>query len=173
MNVRTGRKILAAVAAMLAFAIAPAKAGGNGTAAFEQLKSLAGHWETEASSKEKATLDLELTSGGTAVIERSHMTEQGKPVEMITLYYMDGEQLKLTHYCMAGNQPTMRGMYAPDRKTLTFEFEGATNLKSPNDGHMHHAVYTFIDNDHFKTTWTFRKDQKDAFTEDVTYVRSK
>jgi hypothetical protein len=35
------------------------------------------------------------------------------------------------------------------------------------------AVYTFIDNDHFKTTWTFRKEQKDAFTEDVTYVRTK
>jgi len=38
---------------------------------------------------------------------------------------------------------------------------------------MHHATYTFIDNDHFKTTWTFRKDQKDSFTEDVTYVRVK
>lgn len=174
MNVRMGTKALTAVAAaVLAFAIAPARAGGNGTTAFERLKSLAGHWETETSNREKATLDLELTSGGTAVIERFHMTEQGKPVEMITLYYLDGEQLKLTHYCMAGNQPTMRGNYAPDTKTLTFEFEGATNLKSPNDGHMHHAVYTFIDNDHFKTTWTFRKDQKDAFTEDVTYVRAK
>ncbi len=30
-----------------------------------------------------------------------------------------------------------------------------------------------IDNDHFKTTWTFLKEQKDAFTEDVTYVRTK
>jgi hypothetical protein len=174
MNVRTGTKVLTAVVVtVLAFAIGPARAGGNGTVAFEQLKSLAGHWETETPNKEKATLDLELTSGGTAVIERFHMTEQGKPVEMITLYYLDGEQLKLTHYCMAGNQPTMRGIYAPDTKTLTFEFEGATNLKSPNDGHMHHAVYTFIDNDHFKTAWTFRKDQKDAFTEDVTYVRAK
>jgi hypothetical protein len=174
MNGRMGTKVLTTLAALLlAFAIAPARAGGNGTAAFEQLKSLVGHWETESPNKEKATLDLELTSGGTAVIERFHMTEQGKPVEMTTLYYLDGEQLKLTHYCMAGNQPTMRGSYAADAKTLTFEFEGATNLKSPNDGHMHHAVYTFIDNDHFKTTWTFRKDQKDAFTEDVTYVRSK
>jgi hypothetical protein len=173
MNVRTGTKVLTAVAAVLALAIGPARAGGDGSAAFERLKSLAGHWETETSNREKATLDLELTSGGTAVIERLHMAEQGKPVEMITLYYLDGEQLKLTHYCMAGNQPTMRGNYAPDTKTLTFEFEGATNLKSPNDGHMHHAVYTFIDNDHFKTTWTFRKDQKDAFTEDVTYARAK
>jgi hypothetical protein len=175
MNVRmrTGTKILTAAAAVMAFAIGPARAGSEGSAAFERLKSLAGHWETETSNREKATLDLELTSGGTAVIERIRTTEQGKSVEMITLYYLDGEQLKLTHYCMAGNQPTMHGNYAPDKKTLTFEFEGATNLKSANDGHMHHAVYTFIDNDHFKTTWTFRKDQKDAFTEDVTYVRAK
>ena len=174
MSGRVGTTILAAVTtAALAFAIAPAKAGGNGAAAFDQLKSLAGHWETEKSNTDKATLDLEVTSGGTAVIERAHVTEAGKTVDMITLYYLDGDQLKLTHYCMAGNQPTMRATYAPGTKTLTFEFEGATNLKSPNDGHMHHAVYTFIDNDHFKTTWTFRKDQKDAFTEDVTYVRSK
>ena len=92
---------------------------------------------------------------------------------MISLYFLDGEQLKMTHYCMAGNQPTMNATYAPDTRTLAFEFESATNLKNPNDGHMHHAVYTFIDNDHFKTAWTFRKDQKDAFTEDVTYVRAK
>jgi hypothetical protein len=171
---RTRRKVLAAAAAMvLALAIRPARAGDHGTAAFEQLKSLAGHWETGKSNTEKATLDLELTAGGTAVIERAHVTNEGKAVEMITLYYLDAGQLKMTHYCMAGNQPTMRGDYAPDSKTLTFEFEGATNLKSPNDGHMHHAVYTFIDNDHFRTTWTFRKDQKDAFTEDVTYVRRK
>src|SRR5580704_146902 len=172
MKVRTGTRVLTA-AAVLLFAVGPARAGGSGSAAFERLKSLAGHWETETSNREKATLDLELTSGGTAVMERFHMTEQGKPMEMITLYYLDGEQLKLTHYCMAGNQPTMRGNYAPDTKTLTFEFEGATNLKSPDDGHMHHAVYTFIDNDHFKTAWTFQKDQKDAFTEDATYVRRK
>ena len=163
----------AVVTAVFALAIGSAKAAGNGAAAFEQLKSLAGHWETEKSNRDKATLDLELTSGGTAIIERSHVTEEGKPVEMITLYYLDGEQLKMTHYCTAGNQPTMNATYAPDTRTLIFEFVSATNLKSPNDGHMHHAVYTFIDNDHFKTTWTFRKDQKDAFTEDVTYVRAK
>ena len=174
MNVREQMKVLTAVAAaVLVFAIAPARAGGNETAAFEQLKSLAGHWETETTNREKATLDLELTAGGTAVIEKARVSDAGKTVEMITLYYLDGDQLKLTHYCMAGNQPTMRATYAPDMKTLTFDFDSATNLKSPNDGHMHHAVYTFIDNDNFKTTWTFQKNQKDAFTEDVIYVRTK
>ncbi|MGB7845205.1 MAG: hypothetical protein WBL63_06290 [Candidatus Acidiferrum sp.] len=148
-------------------------AGGSGVAAFEQLKALVGHWETDKSNTNKATLDLELTSGGTAVIEKSHMVNQGKPVEMITLYYLDGDQLKLTHYCMAGNQPTMAGTYDASTKTVKFDFVSATNLKSPNDGHMHNAVYTFIDNDHFKTSWTFEKDQKGAFTEDAIYVRVK
>ncbi len=138
---------------------------------FAQLKSLVGHWEEQKASQNKSTLDVELTAGGTTLLEKFRMVEQGKPVEMITMYYLDGGQLKLTHYCMAGNQPTMRGSYAPESKTLTFEFENATNLKSANDGHMHHAVYKFIDNDHFQTAWTFQKDQKDAFTEDVIYVR--
>lgn len=174
MKARIARKVLTTIsAAVLAFAIAPVRAASSGTAAFEQLKSLAGHWESQPAGEAKATLDLELTAGGTAVIEKAHVMESGKTVEMITLYYLDGGELKLTHYCMTGNQPTMHGVYAPDTKTLTFEFEGATNLKSPNDGHMHHAVYTFLDSDHFKTTWTFQKNQKDAFTEDVTYVRAK
>jgi hypothetical protein len=148
-------------------------APGGGADAFEKLKSLVGHWETDKTNMNKAALDLELTSGGTALLEKFHMVEGGKPVEMTTLYYLDGDQIKLTHYCMAGNQPTMRGTYAPETKTITFDLVSISNVKSADDGHMHHAVYTFIDNDHFKTTWTFRKEQKDSFTEDVTYVRAK
>jgi hypothetical protein len=56
-------------------------------------------------------------------------------------------------------------------KTLTFDFVSATNMKSPNDGHMHHAIYTFVDNDHVRQVWTCRKNQKDAFAEDTTFVR--
>jgi len=167
-------KIFAVVAVLLvALAVQPAKAGGGGAEAFEKLKSLVGHWETGKTNMNKATLDLQLTSGGTAVMETFRMVDEGKSVEMITMYYLDGDQIKLTHYCMAGNQPTMRGTYAPETRTLTFAFAGATNMKTPNDGHMDHAVYTFVDNDHFKTRWTFQKDQKDTFTEDVTYLRVK
>lgn len=161
---------------ILGVAILPVRAGagaGNGAEAFERLKSLVGHWETDKTNTNKASLDLELTSGGTAILEKVHMVEDGKSVEMTTLYYLDGGDVKLTHYCMAGNQPTMRGTYSPETKTLTFELASISNLKSANDGHMNHATYTFLDNDHFKTSWTFRKDQKDAFTEDVTYVRAK
>src|SRR5215469_12412043 len=113
-------------------------APGGGAEAFEKLKSLIGHWETDKTNMNKATLDLELTSGGTAVLEKFHMVEDGKPVEMTTLYYLDEGQVKLTHYCMAGNQPTMRGAYSPETRTITFDFVSATNLKNENDGHMHH-----------------------------------
>jgi hypothetical protein len=146
-------------------------AAGNGPEAFDKLKSLVGHWEAQPAGDAKAAMDIQLTGQGSAVMETSHTVEGGKPVEMVTMYYLDGGQLKMTHYCMAGNQPTMQATYTRETKTLTFDFLGATNLKSPNDGHMHHAVYTFQDNDHLKTVWTFQKDQKDAFVEEVTYVR--
>ena len=130
-------------------------AAPSGAEAFAQLKSLVGHWEEQKASQNKSTLDVELTAGDTTLVERFRMVEQGKPVEMITMYYLDGGQIKLTHYCMAGNQPTMRGSYAPETKTLTFEFENATNLKSANDGHMHHAVFTFVDANHHIEEWTY------------------
>ena len=139
--------------------------------AFAKLKSMVGHWESQSSKNEKSTLDIELTAGGSAIIERSHDTVEGKAVEMTTMYYLDGDKVQLTHYCMAGNQPTMQGTYAPETKTLTFDFVGATNLKSPDDGHMHHAVYVFLDDNHIKQTWTFRKNQKDTFSEEAVYVR--
>jgi hypothetical protein len=169
---RSWMRFLAVLATGLGMLATSAKAGsGNGAQAFEKLKSLAGQWESGATGEMKAATEFAVTSGGSAVIERFHMTDGAKQEEMVTMYYLDGDQLKMTHYCTAGNQPTFAGEYDPETRTLTFNFLSATNLKSPNDGHMHHAVYTFVDDNHFKTNWTFQKDQKDAFAEQVTYVR--
>ncbi len=169
---RIGKFVVAVFALLISGAIVTPVRAGN-SEAFEKLKTLVGHWETESTNMQKGTLDLQLTAGGTAILEAFRMVDDGKPVEMITLYYPDGDKVRLTHYCLAGNQPTMAGAYDPATKTIKFDFLSITNLKSPDEGHMHHATYTFVDNDHFKTAWTFRKQQKDAFTEDVTYVRMK
>jgi hypothetical protein len=164
--------ILSAVALAMSMAAAARPAAtGSGAEAFEKLKALAGHWEQQEPSAMKETLDIQLTSGGSVVMERASMIQDGTPVEMVTMYYLDGGEVKMTHYCEARNQPTMRGSYAPETRTLTFDFVSATNMKSPDDGHMHHAVYTFVDNDHLRESWTFRKNQKDAFTEDTICVR--
>src|ERR1700687_1401151 len=127
---KNAARILIAVAVVAGLAGSrQVTAAGSSTDAFAQLKTLVGHWEEQKASEYKSTLDIELTAGGTTLLEKFRMVEQGKPVEMITMYYLDGGQIKLTHYCMDGNQPTMRGTYATETNTLTFDFENRTHLK--------------------------------------------
>ena len=146
---------------------------GDGAQAFARLKELAGKWELQSNGQVKGLSTIEVTSNGSVVMEHFVVSGGDHPEEMITMFYLDGDQVKLTHYCAAGNQPTMTGTYSPGTNTLTFHFASATNLKSPDDGHMHHAVVKFVDKDHYRETWTFQKDQKDALTEELTYVRAK
>jgi len=156
---------------LLVFAVRT-RAGNNGAAAFEKMKSLAGHWEGSTPGDGKLTADIEVTSGGNAVLERFQMIEGGKPMNMITMYYLDGDTLKLTHYCHAGNQPTMAATYDAAAGTLTFDFVGATNLK-PDDLHMHHALFKLVDANHLNETWTMYKDQKSAGAETMSLTRGK
>jgi hypothetical protein len=169
---RTSRIWFGAVSVALLVIAVRTEAGNNGTVAFEKLKSLAGHWEGSAPGDAKLTADIEVTSGGNAVLERSQMTEGGKPMTMITMYYLDGDTLKMTHYCHAGNQPTMAATYDPASNTITFDFVGATNLK-PDDFHMHHAVFQLVDANHVNETWTMYKDQKKAGAEPLSLTRGK
>jgi hypothetical protein len=74
---------------------------------------------------------------------------------MISMFHMDGKRLLMTHYCAAGNQPRMQAQASPDGKTLTFEFVDATNLDSPDAGHMQRMVLTMIDENHHTEDWTF------------------
>jgi hypothetical protein len=148
------------------------RAGNNGAAAFEKMKSLAGHWEGSTPDDSKLTADIEVTSDGNAVLEKFQMIEGGKPMNMITMYYLDGDTLKMTHYCHAGNQPTMAATYDAATGTLTFDFVAATNLK-PDDLHMHHAVFKLVDANHLNETWTMYKDQKNAGAETMSLTRAK
>lgn len=162
---------VAVLAAPLVAGSSSVEASGTGAEGFERLKSLVGHWAAEPAGEAKAEMDVVLTAGGKTVMETFRMQHEGKTVEMVTMYYLDGAQLRMTHYCMAGNQPSMKAVYFPESNTMKFEFAGATNMNSADDGHMDHAVYTFVDGSHLRTLWTFRKNQKDTFTEDVTYIR--
>jgi hypothetical protein len=60
-----------------------------------------------------------------------------------------------THYCAAKNQPRM--VLAPasaSTNTLRFEFLDATNLSSPEAGHMIGVAIEFVDKDHIRQHWT-------------------
>ncbi len=127
--------------------------------AFEKLKTLAGSWvgqlttfPQEPSVEGKfAQFSLWVTSLGNAFVHE--MSISSRPDHPVTMFYVDGDRLLLTHYCDAGNRPRMAGKISPDGKTLEFDF---LDLSGSNQyGHMHHAVFTFIDADHHLEDWTW------------------
>lgn len=127
---------------------------------FERLKQLAGAWlaaDDAAAAKDaqaNATPPLcvyRVTSAGTAVQETLF---PGTPHEMVTMYYLDGPDLVLTHYCAMGNQPRMKAERSGDAGKLVFKFAGGTNIDPAKDGHMHDLTLTFIDADHVRAEWT-------------------
>src|SRR5260370_7818023 len=70
---------------------------GGGNEAFEKLKVLVGHWETDKSSMNNASLDLELTPGVTAAPEQFPLRQNGKPAEITTLYTLHPHPLHLNY----------------------------------------------------------------------------
>jgi len=126
---------------------------------FDSLKSLAGSWEAHvATVPPKADMEgkmmqvsLRVTSMGNALVHE--MTGAGRPDDPITMLYLDGDRLLLTHYCDAGNRPRMVGKMSPDGKTVEFEFLDVAG--STQYGHMHHAVFTVIDANHHTEDWTY------------------
>lgn len=131
---------------------------------FEKVKELVGTWEgTHKTDKgeEKLKVTYELTSGGTAVLEKLFA---GTPHEMISVYHPSGTKVTMTHYCAMGNQPEMT-MKKADDKTMAFEMTGTAGIKSKNELHMHGLTVTMTDKDHMKEEWvSFEKGKKKDVT---------
>jgi hypothetical protein len=126
---------------------------------FEKLKTLAGSWEgrvttvpQEASIEgQSMQVSFRVTSMGNTLMHE--MTGGGRLDDPITMLYLDGDRLLLTHYCDAGNRPRMVGRMSPDGKQVEFDFLDVAG--STQYGHMHHAVFTLIDPNHHTEDWTF------------------
>jgi len=144
----------------------------DAAAAFAQLKSLAGDWESKAPDGSKSRVRYEVVSAGSAVVEHFETDALGPANAMVTVFYLEGDHLRLTHYCMAKNQPRMQAL-AFDKSIgeLRFAFLDATGLSSPEAGHMHNATFRFVDADHFATDWQFFDGGKPKFSESTQYTR--
>lgn len=157
--------------ATLAAAAEPAHSAPPATpAAFDQLKALSGSWQAKGhDGRIMMKASYEVYGNGTAVVETlSGMGES----PMVTVYYPDGSQVMLTHYCTMGNQPRMRTSDAGSGKQLSFAFVDATNMKSPDEAHMHALKITFADRDHFSQEWTMKRSGQDV-ADTFTFERTK
>lgn len=138
----------------------PLLAGTPAENAFKKLQSLAGQWEGKDAHGMVAKTSFEVLASGSAVMEK---LEPSGMEEMVTLYSMDRDGIALVHYCPTNNQPRMRVVpSSEDIKELSFDYQGAGNLKSPETGHQHHLVLRFEDADHITETWTWREGGKET-----------
>lgn len=127
----------------------------------DKLKSLSGDWDVKAMDEHHGmhggTTTFKTTAGGSTVQETLF---GGSDHEMLTMYYMDGDKLALTHYCVLSNRPVMREQKQSDPKKLVLACTNEDNAKILNDTHMHQVTYTFVDADHVKSEWVLYKDGK-------------
>ena len=139
------RKFLMVLGVVLAVAVAVAGEGQeqhHGAAQpqdprFDFLKRLAGTWVGEAAEPGKPanTVEFHVTAGGHAVEEREFV---GTPMEMVTLYHVEGQELVATHYCMIGNRPRLTAARKVVDDTLAFSCAGKPGgAASHDDEHVH------------------------------------
>ena len=131
---------------------ASAFAQSDAEKSFEKLKTLAGTWEATIDGK-PLQVTLRVTSMGNTLMHE--MKTEGGLEDPVTMFYLNGDQLFLTHFCDAGNQPRMVGKALPDGKTFEFLFLDITNFSSTQIGHMQRAVFTMVDANHHIEDWTF------------------
>jgi hypothetical protein len=91
--------------------LAVALAQSDAQKSLDKLKTLAGSWEGHVATLplqadiegKLMQVSLRPTSMGNALMHE--ITGTGRREDPITMFYLDGDRLLLTHYCDAGNRP--------------------------------------------------------------------
>jgi hypothetical protein len=141
-------------------------------AVFGRMKKFEGKWQCESTGIGKFTESYRLIAEGSVLM--GNEMEDKPEMAMVTMYHMDGDTLMLTHYCMAKNQPRLVATkVADDLSSVTFEYKDGTNMKSRDVGHMDSVVIHFVDDDNFKSRWSWYEKGQEAWMEAVTAKRVK
>jgi hypothetical protein len=141
---------------------APAAPSADAQRAFTLIKTLSGAWqglvvEPTTNTKVNADVTLRVTSRGNSAVHEIKLAEAtDNPIKNdhpVTMMYIDGANLLLTHYCDAGNRPRMTARVSADARQIDFDF---LDLTGPTTyGHMQHARFTLIDPTHHLEDWTY------------------
>ena len=129
-------------------------------------------WQGNSTKGWTEKLTYSIIAGGSCVMEQSAMAHEG--VEIVTMFHMDNDDLMLTHYCAAKNQPRLRAtQISDDGSDVLFTFVDGTNLKNGRDtGHMDKAHIKFTGDGTMSAQWTFYADGKEQWMEEIKYQRA-
>src|SRR5262245_8346895 len=125
-----------------------------------RLAGLAGEWQGSftwsgartGTGVVKATYLV--TANGTAVIENLVMGNDTQP-SMTSVYHLDGPDLRMTHFCGAGNQPRLKASQIDEAKGIVqFAFVDATNL-AVQPAHVDAVEIRIVSADQLVVRFTF------------------
>ena len=168
------KSVLIALCGLIGAALPQVRAE-NAAPAFEQLKKLVGSWEGTAQwsgariDSYPMNVRYSLTGNGSALVE--DLITEKVPV-MTSIYHLDGNDLRLTHFCGAGNQPRLKAKRIDlDQRAFDFDFVDITNLKSPDAPHVHGLEIRLTDSNHITVTFLFQNGEKES-REEITLKRT-
>lgn len=143
----------------------------TGSKELEKLKTLSGTWvgTTEMDGEEMPiSVVYQTSSNGSVVVET---LSPDTPHEMVSVYYDDGGELSMTHYCAVGNQPHFTLADSSDDQ-IELVFESGTNMNPAEDGYMHDVTFDFNDDDTMVQEWTYYENGEKADTASFTFKRA-
>jgi len=150
--------------------------------AYKAMLTLEGKWTGEAllvpvgsskadGSKSSTSVTYRNIAAGSSIMA-TYL--EGSPAEMVSLYHQDGKDTLIhTHYCAAGNQPSMTFAASMEKGGIDFRFTEGTNMDVTKDGHAHHSFLKIIDEDHFESRSERWRDGKLASVRYTTMTRQK
>ncbi len=149
-----------------------AKIAESAKETFERLKKLEGKWTGRSTKGWTEAITFKTIAQGSVVHESSFDAHPNET--MATMYYLDGERLLLTHYCVSKTQPRLQATAFDDGgRKVTFTFLDGGNLPSRDKGHMDKVVINFIDDGHFTSQWTWFQQGSEKWLEEIKYERAK
>ncbi len=150
--------LVAATAALANADSAEPRPPGIPAQTFEQMKSLIGTWHGEG-RRGPVTVTYSLTGRGSALIET--FEDEGPSDGMSSVYHMDGEDLMVTHYCGAGNQPRMKAAtFDPGEGLVRFDLMDVTNLSAPSAYHTREVELVLKDENHIEVKFDGEEEGK-------------
>jgi hypothetical protein len=132
------------------------RAGGAGDApeALLRLQQLQGDWhgtyEWTGARTSKGDLEASyhVTGLGSALIEELIMDHQSA---MTSVYHLDHDDLRVTHFCAAKNQPRLKADAIDlGQNVYRFSMVDITNLSTLDAPHVHGLTIHLVDHDHLE-----------------------
>lgn len=138
----------------------------------EAMESFVGTWveaDDDGKPTDKVMSIVVKTASGSVIMERLF---PGTDDEMITMYYTENGELKLTHYCGCTNHPIMKAAHdAAGNLIFNCIGKGENFADCKTTTHMHDAIYRFDGKDKVHTTWRMMDGGEAGHIGDFHFVR--